>query len=93
MLFQFTHTTFRFGEAKLTFPGKGLGHHADRQGTDFFCHVGDDRGCTRSGTAAETGCDEMIFTCDLYDPALRLRSLDIAAQVRQGGVTASTSGA
>ena len=43
--------------------------------------------------AAETGCDEMIFTCDLYDPALRLRSLDIAAQVRQGGVTASTTGA
>ena len=43
--------------------------------------------------AAETGCDEMMFTCDVYDPALRLRSLDIAAQVRQGGVTASTTGA
>ena len=43
--------------------------------------------------AAETGCDEMMFTCDIYDPALRLRSLDIAAQVRQGGVTASTTGA
>ncbi len=34
--------------------------------------------------AAETGCDEMSFTCDLYDPALRLRSLDIAAAVRAG---------
>jgi luciferase family oxidoreductase group 1 len=33
--------------------------------------------------AAETDCDEMMFTCDIYDPALRLRSLDIAAQVRQ----------
>ncbi|HRO54955.1 MAG TPA: LLM class flavin-dependent oxidoreductase, partial [Alicycliphilus sp.] len=34
--------------------------------------------------ARETACDEMIFTCDIYDPALRLRSLDIAAQVRSG---------
>ncbi len=34
--------------------------------------------------ARETGCDEMMFTCDIYDPALRLRSLDIAMQVRQG---------
>ncbi len=33
--------------------------------------------------AAETECDEMMFTCDIYDPALRLRALDIAAQVRQ----------
>jgi alkanesulfonate monooxygenase SsuD/methylene tetrahydromethanopterin reductase-like flavin-dependent oxidoreductase (luciferase family) len=32
--------------------------------------------------ARETGCDEMIFTCDIHDPALRLRSLDIAVQVR-----------
>ncbi|MBK6867994.1 MAG: LLM class flavin-dependent oxidoreductase [Burkholderiales bacterium] len=32
--------------------------------------------------ARETGCDEMMFTCDIYDPALRLRSLDIAMQVR-----------
>ncbi|MDO5692900.1 MAG: LLM class flavin-dependent oxidoreductase, partial [Pseudomonadota bacterium] len=41
--------------------------------------------------AAQTGCDEMIFTCDIHDPALRLRSLDIVAQVRQGGVTTSTA--
>ncbi|MFT3780138.1 MAG: LLM class flavin-dependent oxidoreductase [Ottowia sp.] len=34
--------------------------------------------------ARETGCDEMMFTCDVYDPALRLRSLDIATQVRGG---------
>jgi luciferase family oxidoreductase group 1 len=31
--------------------------------------------------AHETGCDEMIFTCDIHDPALRLRSLDMAMQV------------
>ena len=35
--------------------------------------------------AAATQCDEMMFTCDIYDPALRLRSLDIAAQVRADG--------
>lgn len=35
--------------------------------------------------AAATHCDEMMFTCDIYDPALRLRSLDIAAQVRADG--------
>jgi len=40
--------------------------------------------------ARETACDEMMFTCDVYDPALRLRALDIAAQVRAGGVTAPT---
>ncbi len=39
--------------------------------------------------AEQTGCDEMMFTCDIYDPALRLRSLDIAAQVR-GGAAAQT---
>ncbi len=38
--------------------------------------------------ADQTGCDEMMFTCDVYDPALRLRSLDIAAQVRQDGAAA-----
>jgi luciferase family oxidoreductase group 1 len=32
--------------------------------------------------ARETGCDEMIFTCDIHDPALRLRSLEMAMQVR-----------
>lgn len=30
--------------------------------------------------AQETGADELILVCDVYDPALRLRSLDIAAQ-------------
>ena len=30
--------------------------------------------------ADQTGCDEMIFTCDIYDPALRLRALDIVAE-------------
>ena len=41
--------------------------------------------------ADQTGCDEMMFTCDVYDPALRLRSLDIAAQVRQDSISQSTS--
>ena len=27
-----------------------------------------------------TQADELMLVCDLYDPALRLRSLDIAAQ-------------
>ena len=39
--------------------------------------------------ADQTGCDEMMFTCDVYDPALRLRSLDIAAQVRHDSAAAS----
>ena len=30
--------------------------------------------------AEQTDCDEMMLVCDVYDPALRLRSLDIAAQ-------------
>lgn len=30
--------------------------------------------------AAATGADELMLVCDIYDPALRLRSLDIAAQ-------------
>jgi luciferase family oxidoreductase group 1 len=29
-----------------------------------------------------TKCDEIIFTCDIYDPALRLRSLSIAAGLK-----------
>ena len=41
--------------------------------------------------ADQTGCDEMMFTCDVYDPALRLRSLDIAAQVRQDSISQSNS--
>ena len=39
--------------------------------------------------ADQTDCDEMMFTCDVYDPALRLRSLDIAAQVRHDSAAAS----
>jgi luciferase family oxidoreductase group 1 len=35
--------------------------------------------------ADETGCDEMIFTCDIYEPQLRLRSLEIAARVKANG--------
>ncbi len=41
--------------------------------------------------ADQTGCDEMMFPCDVYDPALRLRSLDIAAQVRQDSISQSNS--
>lgn len=43
--------------------------------------------------AAQTHCDEMIFTCDLYDPALRLRALDIAAQVRADSAVTATNSA
>ncbi|MDO5289808.1 MAG: LLM class flavin-dependent oxidoreductase [Pseudomonadota bacterium] len=32
--------------------------------------------------AESTACDEMMFTCDIYEPALRLRALDIAAACR-----------
>jgi len=32
--------------------------------------------------AEQTGCDEMIFTCDIYEPELRLRSLALAAEVK-----------
>ncbi|MDR0479580.1 MAG: LLM class flavin-dependent oxidoreductase [Burkholderiaceae bacterium] len=34
--------------------------------------------------ADETGCDEMIFTCDIYEPQWRLRALAIAADVKAG---------
>ena len=30
----------------------------------------------------QTGADELMFTCDLYDPAQRLRSFEIAANLR-----------
>jgi hypothetical protein len=29
-----------------------------------------------------TQADELMFVCDIYDPALRLRSLDIVAQCK-----------
>ncbi|MDR2991402.1 MAG: LLM class flavin-dependent oxidoreductase [Burkholderiaceae bacterium] len=32
--------------------------------------------------ADQTGCDEMIFTCDIYEPKLRLRALTIAAEIK-----------
>lgn len=41
-------------------------------------------GRVRSGLwslAEQTRADELMLVCDVYDPALRLRSLDIAAQV------------
>ena len=34
--------------------------------------------------AQATECDEMMLVCDVYDPALRLRALDIAMAVRNG---------
>ena len=37
----------------------------------------------RDGLAAmaeATQADELMLVCDIYDPALRLRALDIAAQ-------------
>ncbi len=33
--------------------------------------------------ADSTQADELILVCDVYDPALRLRALDIAAQALQ----------
>jgi hypothetical protein len=33
--------------------------------------------------AEQTGCDEMMLVCDVYDPALRLRALDIATAARE----------
>ncbi len=61
---------------------------------DFLaCAVIGSPDTVRSGLqtlARETGCDEMIFTCDIYDPALRLRSLDIAMQVRNQGASAGS---
>ena len=33
--------------------------------------------------AEQTACDEMMFTCDSYEPALRLRALDIAVDIRK----------
>ena len=33
--------------------------------------------------AEQTACDEMMFTCDIYEPALRLRALDIAVDIRK----------
>ncbi|MFD1711184.1 LLM class flavin-dependent oxidoreductase [Ottowia flava] len=41
--------------------------------------------------AEQTGCDEIMFTCDIYDPALRLRAMDIAMDVRQAAGPATTS--
>ncbi|MFV0681285.1 LLM class flavin-dependent oxidoreductase [Ottowia sp.] len=32
-----------------------------------------------------TDCDEMMFTCDIFDPALRLHSLDMVAELRRNG--------
>jgi len=33
--------------------------------------------------ADSTQADELMLVCDVYDPALRLRALDIAAQALQ----------
>ena len=35
--------------------------------------------------AATMHDDEIMFTCDIYDPALRLRAMDIAVEVRGAG--------
>ena len=36
-----------------------------------------------SALAEATNADEFMLVCDIYDPALRLRSLDIAAAAMQ----------
>lgn len=41
--------------------------------------------------AKQTGCDEMMFVCDVFDPALRLRALDIAAEVTKNDGAVSKS--
>ena len=50
----------------------------------------------RAGLAAmaqATQADELMLVCDIYDPALRLRSLDIAAQAIQDAQTDAARGA
>ncbi len=44
-----------------------------------------------SALAQATDADEFILVCDVYDPALRLRSLDIAAAVCTDGCPAQLS--
>jgi len=42
----------------------------------------------REGLAAlsqATEADELMLVCDIFDPALRLRSLDIAAEAARAG--------
>ncbi|MET4575122.1 LLM class flavin-dependent oxidoreductase [Ottowia thiooxydans] len=41
--------------------------------------------------AEQTGCDEMMLVCDVFDPTLRLRSLDIAMSVRNGELVPGTA--
>ena len=36
--------------------------------------------------ADSTQADELMLVCDVYDPALRLRALDIAAQALQASL-------
>lgn len=60
---------------------------AERAGiADFLaCAVIGGPETVRSGLlelATQTGCDEMMLVCDIYDPALRLRALDIAMAAR-----------
>jgi alkanesulfonate monooxygenase SsuD/methylene tetrahydromethanopterin reductase-like flavin-dependent oxidoreductase (luciferase family) len=46
----------------------------------------------RAGLAAiseSTQADELMLVCDLYDPALRLRALDIATEAMQGASVAA----
>ncbi|MDR0457596.1 MAG: MsnO8 family LLM class oxidoreductase, partial [Burkholderiaceae bacterium] len=59
----------------------------ERAGIDDFlaCAVIGSPATVRQGLQAladQTGCDEMIFTCDIYEPQLRLRALTLAAEVK-----------
>ena len=94
-IFQRVLSILRGARGLLQPPQEGFFEHLSAQEkagiADFLaCAVIGSPDTVRQGLntlAAETGCDEMMFTCDVYDPALRLRSLDIAAQVRQGSAT------
>jgi alkanesulfonate monooxygenase SsuD/methylene tetrahydromethanopterin reductase-like flavin-dependent oxidoreductase (luciferase family) len=43
--------------------------------------------------AEATQADELMLVCDIYDPALRLRALDIAAQAMQDAQADAAKGA
>jgi luciferase family oxidoreductase group 1 len=67
---------------------------AERAGIARFlaCAVIGDPARVRAGLQAlldQTSCDEMMLVCDVYDPALRLRSLDLTVAARDATAPAS----
>lgn len=91
-VFQRVLGILRGARGKLPAPVEGfferLGPQEKAGIADFLaCAVVGGPATVRAGLeslAEQTGCDEMMLVCDVYDPALRLRALDIAASVRNG---------